>query len=412
MNLTFWLVVAVLLVIAFFILIRPLLQSRVIVEEDSEQRNIAIAQERAEELKQQLQAGSLTQQQYDEQYAELELNLGDDLNINSVSQQNAGSQGKWMIPFVVLVLPIFSVVTYFSLGESDALIKAEMKPAQSVQQGGQDINAMIAKLAQRLKENPDNAQDWVMLGRSFKYIKEYQLAVNSFKKARALLGEQPEVLLHLADALAMLNNGSLAGKAGKLVFKALEMSPKQPTGLWLAGMAKAENKDYSQAISYWRQLLSILPPDSDSLIQVKGLIASVQAQMENPEAALQPATTVQTEESPTVSIEVQVNIDEGVKAQVNAGDTVFIYAKALSGPPMPLAIVRKKVADLPVTVILNDAMAMIASQKLSNHQAVKVLARISKSGSAMPQTGDWLGSLELTSLQEKQSVMIVINQQI
>ncbi len=411
MNLTFWLLAAVLLGIAFFIIIRPLLQNREIVGEDSEQTNIAIAHDRAEELKQQLQAGTLSQQQYDEQYAELELNLGDELDLKPVSQKLTAS-GKWMIVVILVSLPVYAILTYFALGEPDALIKAETKPVQSVQQGGQDINAMIAKLAQRLKDNPDNAQDWIMLGRSFKYVKQYQLALNSFKKARALLGDQPDVLLHYADALAMMNNGSLAGEAEQLVFKALEKSPKDPTGLWLAGMAKAEKQEFTQAVSYWRQLLRVLPSGSDSLKQVEGLIASVQARMENPGFVEQPGTTVQNQQNTAVSIEVQVNIEQSIKDRLTASDTVFIYAKALSGPPMPLAIVRKQVSDLPVTVLLNDAMAMMASQKLSNYKAVKVMARISKSGTAMPQAGDWVGSVELTELKQKQSVMIVINQQI
>ncbi len=408
MNITFWLIVSALLAITFYIIIRPLLKTTEIEQADSDQRNIRIAQERADELKQQFDAGLLTQQQYDEQYSELELTLGDDLDIVQHSHQS-NSQGRWVIPVIVLCVPVFSVFSYFSLGEPDALIKAELKQPQQLSGDGQDINAMVQQLAQRLKENPDNAKDWIMLGRSFKYLKQYQLAANSFKKAHALLGDEPEVLLHYADSLAMLKNGSLAGKAAEMVFKALEKAPNNVTGLWLAGMAKAEERNFSQAVGYWDKLLTILPPESDSYAQVKNLIAKVHAENSVAKAV---------ENSPpvkalaAVSIEVQVSIAPAIKSRVDDTHTVFIYAKALSGPPMPLAIIRKQVSDLPLTVTLNDAMAMMPAMKLSNFTAVKVMARISKSGTAMQQKGDFIGALDLSELASKQSVAIVVNEEI
>jgi len=407
-NTTYWIVVSILLATAFIIIIPPLLKRKEIKQADSDQRNISIAQERAKDLQQQLDAGMLTQQQFDEQYNELELTLGDDLGIEQNINDFSSTQGKWVAPVIIIIVSLSSVFSYFALGEPDALIKAEMKPPQQAGKAGQDINAMVMQLAQRLKENPDNAKDWIMLGRSFKYLKQYQLAVNSFKKAHALLGDQPEVLLHYADALAMANNGSLAGKASELVFKALEKSPNDVTGLWLAGMAKAEEKNFPQALSYWNKLLTILPAGSDSYQQVQNLIKTIQTQNSTAEPI---ANTVVKAES-AVSIDVQVSVSDNFKAKVSDTDTVFIYAKALTGPPMPLAIVRKQVSDLPLKVTLDDAMAMMPTMKLSSFKAVKVMARISKSGSAMQQKGDFVGELELTELAKEQSVVIVINKEI
>ena len=396
-----------LLATAFFIIIPPLLKKREIEQADSDQRNISIAQERGKDLEQQLESGILTQQQFDEQYAELESTLGDDLGIEQ-NTDNFSSRGKWVVPVIVIIVSLGSVFSYFSLGEPDALIKADIKQPQLANKAGQDINAMVMQLAARLKENPDNAKDWIMLGRSFKYLKQYQLAVNSFKKAHALLGDQAEVLLHYADALAMANNGRLAGKASELVFKALEKSPNDVTGLWLAGMAKAEERNFPQAFAYWNKLLTILPADSDSYQQVKNLIATVQAQNSTAEPVAKAVVKVDA----AVSIDVQTSLADELKARVSDTDTVFIYAKALTGPPMPLAIVRKQVSDLPIKVTLDDAMAMMPTMKLSNFKAVKVMARISKSGTAMQQKGDFVGSVDLTELTKNQAVVIVINQEI
>jgi len=410
MNVTYWIVVSLLLAIAFVIIIPPLWKKREIQAADSDQRNINIAQERVKDLKLQLQIGGLSQQQFEEQYAELELTLGDDLDIEQNSSESS-SQGRWVVPVIALCVPLFSVFIYLSLGEPDALVKAEIKQPQQTKSAGQDINAMVAQLAKRLKQNPDNAKDWIMLGRSFKYLKQYQLAVNSFKKAHALLGDEPEVLLHYADALAMVNGGRLAGKSSELIFKALEKSPNDVTGLWLAGMAKAEQREFSQALGYWQKLEGILPYESDSHQQVKKLISTIKKEMSGVQVTEKSAAPV-TKVASAVSISVQVDIATEIKQKVSLADTVFIYAKALTGPPMPLAIVRKQVSDLPLTVTLDDAMAMMPTMKLSSFKAVKVMARVSKSGSAMPQKGDFVGSLDLSELAETQSVMIVINEKI
>ncbi len=407
MNITYWIVVSVLLLIAFAFIIPPLWKKREIEAADSDQRNITIAQDRAKDLKQQLKVGTLTQQQFDEQYGELELTLGDDLDI---AQKNnvSSSQGNWVVPVIALCLPLFSVITYLSLGEPDALIKAEMKPAQHANAAGKDVNAMVMQLANRLKQDPSNAKDWRMLGRSFKHLKEYKLAANSFKKAYELLGDEPMVMLQYADSLVMANGGVFSGQPETLIFKALEKLPNNETALWLAGMVKAEKKQFSQAISYWDKLLAVLPVGSDSATQVKNLIIQVKGQSSGIKPVENSVISTAKVEA-TVSINVQVSIADDIKAKVSPTDTVFIYAKALTGPPMPLAIVRKQVSDLPLTVTLDDTMAMMPTMKLSNFKAVKVMARVSKSGTAMPKKGDFVGSLELTQLNNKQSIVIVIN---
>ncbi len=419
MNITYWLVVSGLLVITFLIIIPPLWKKREIKDTDSEQRNVKIAKDRAADLKQQLHAGVLTQQQFDEQYEELELNLGDDLS-NEQQHEQSATQGRWVIPVIVICIPLISVLTYFKLGEPDALKKATWQQAQQTANPTQeDINAMVNGLAQRLKQEPDNAQGWLMLGRSYKYLEKFELAAKAFEQAYALLGDQTEVMLHYADSLAMINRGRLSGKAAELIFKALEQAPDNVMALWLGGMAKAEMGENTQAMQYWRKLETILPPESDSLKKLQGMIASVSPEQgsvpnaqEFTQAKVKPLVSKTAEPENAVSIDVQVSLAKEIEVKVNKTDTVFIYAKALTGPPMPLAIVRKKVADLPVSVTLNDAMAMMATMKLSNFKQVKVMARISKSGTAMQQKGDYIGALEVKNLTGKISVVISIKEEI
>jgi cytochrome c-type biogenesis protein CcmH len=411
LNITYWVVISVFFAIVFIIILPPLLKKRKTVEAeaDSDQRNINIAQERLNDLEQQLARGVLTQNQFDEQYGELELTLGDDLAIEQTDKISS-SAGRWVAPVILVCVPVFSVLTYFSLGEPDALKKAEIKQSQHASEQGQDINSMVMALAQRLKDNPNNAEDWVMLGRSFKYLKQYKLAANSFEKAYGLLGEDPNVMLQYADSLAMINGGKIVGKASELVFKALEKAPNDVTGLWLAGMAKAEIGQFPEAIEYWRKLESILPPESDSYKEVQNLISQVQTQISG--TPLVEKTEKKIPEKVTVSVSVQVSIASSISSKISQNDTVFIYAKALTGPPMPLAIVRKKVSDLPLSVTLDDSMAMMPTMKLSNFDAVKIMARVSKSGTAMQQKGDFIGTVELNSLTGNTTVAIVINKEI
>jgi cytochrome c-type biogenesis protein CcmH len=412
-NITFWLIVCVLLAIAFFIIIPPLWKKREIKDTDSEQRNVKIAQDRARDLKQQLQAGALTQAQFDEQYEEMELTLGDDLDDDKKNEKKS-SQGRWIVSVIMFGVPLFSVLTYFWLGEPDALERARLQQTQLTQQAENpsqaDINAMVNGLAQRLQQQPDDGQGWFMLGRSYKYLQKYPLAVDAFAKAYVLLGDQTEVMLHYADALAMANGGKLSGKAEELIFKALAQSPDDVMGLWLGGLAKVEMGENAQAIQYWRKLETLLPPGSDSYQELQRLMSSIQTQSPGP-ATIEAGKKIAKANTP-VSIDVQVSMSDGIKARVNPQDTVFIYVKALTGPPMPLAIVRKQVTDLPLSVTLDDTMAMMPKMKLSNFEQVKIMARITKSGAAMQQKGDFIGTYELQKLAEKTSVVVVINEEI
>ena len=248
----------------------------------------------------------------------------------------------------------------------------------------------------------------MMLGRSYKHLQQFKLAVNAYENAYALLGDEPEVMLHYADALAMANRGKLAGKAADLVFKALAKEPDNVMGLWLGGMAKAEFGEFEAAMQIFRKLETIVPQDSEAFKQLQTLIASVQTQAPGLKV---PAAKV-SKVAALVSINVQVSLADTIKAKVNQGDTVFIYAKALTGPPMPLAIVRKTVADLPLTVTLDDSMAMMPSMKLSNFKQVTVMARISKSGTAMQQKGDFIGTVKSKELITKTSAVVEINKEI
>ena len=419
MNLLFLLITCVLVLVAFLIVLPPLwrISPNPISPKsvDQDQRNITIARHRLTELKEQLQAGALTQALYDEQLAELEQALSDDLDI--AQAQIPSSQGRWMAIVLVFAIPMLAGTLYWALGNYRSLSQPEQaQVAPEVEQ----IAKMVDGLAERLKKQPDDAQGWTMLGRSYKYLQQYPKAVDAFAHAYQLIGDQPEIMLLYADAMAYVNNEQLAGKPAELVFKALTIEPDNEMALWLGGMAKAQAGEFAEASILWKKLEALLPPGSEQQQEVQGLIAKVATQL--PNADVQPITS-----SP--GIEVQVSLAPELQSLASSGDTVFIYAQALSGPQMPLAIVRKQVSDLPLTISLTDAMAMMPTtardggsaeigrepmrpMKLSNFPEVKLLARISKSGNAIQQPGDLIGVIDKIALSDKSPHTIIINRPI
>lgn len=412
MNITYWLIVSTLLIIALLIIIPPLWTKKTFKNADAKQRNVGIAQDKARDLKQQLQRNALTQQQFDTQYQELALSLSDDLD-DTHHTQASGPQGRWIIPVLVLFVPLFSFSLYFMLGEPNALKKGTLIQATNTAPTMQDINVMLDNLATQLQQKPNDAQGWIILGRSYKYLERYELAVQALAKAYTLVGDEPELMLDYADSLVM-TQGNVSAKAAELVFKALEKQPLSISGLWLAGRAKAENDEWLSATQYWQKLISLLPPDSAYLPALQQMIATAQSQTTEAKAMPEQITTppISKTQTTNMSIKVQVSIDATIKTKVNATDTVFIYATALTGVAMPLAIVQKTVADLPLSIVLNDAMAMMPTLKLSHHKAVKVIARITKSGSARRQKGDYIGELTVNKLHNDMALTLVINQKI
>jgi cytochrome c-type biogenesis protein CcmH len=399
----FLLVASVMILTAFLFVLPPLWRKHPLAAADQDQRNIAIARQRLAELKEQLQAGALSQELYDEQRVELEQALSDDLDIAS-HVKTSPTQGRWMASVLVFAIPLVAGSLYWTLGNYPSLSQVEQTAASPEQE---QIGKMVAGLAERLEKQPDDALGWTMLGRSYKYLQQYPKAVAAFEHAYKLIGDKPEIMLLYADALAFANNEQMAGKPAELVFKALAMEPSNVTGLWLGGMAKAQAGDFAAAMDLWKKLEAQLPRGSEAQQEIQGMLTKLATQI--PEGA---AAQAEPKPAKALSIDVQVSLAPELQKSASPNDTVFIYAQALSGPKMPLAIVRKQVSELPLTVSLTDAMAMMPTMKLSNFEQVKLLARISKSGDAMQQPGDLIGVIEQAGVADKGPQRIVINSQI
>ncbi len=418
MTLLFLLIAGCLILLAGLFILPPLWRQRPIATTAIDERNIAIAKHRLAELTEQLQANVLSQTQYDAQRAELELALSDDLSIQTQTQ-TFSAQGRWMSVCLMVLIPVLAASLYALLGNFQAInptpeMLGTHEPAMPNQEA---INKMVNGLAEKMKTDPNNAEGWLMLGKSYKYLQQYTKAVDAYEKAYKLLGDKPDVMLQYADALSFANDEQVTGKAAELTFKALALEPNNPNALWLAGMAKAQIGEFVAAKKLWTKLAATLPEGSEALQETQNLLAKIDSKISEPQSdsAKETVKTTSTENpgnsvsTAEVAVDVQVSLAPELQKQTSPSDTLFVYAQASSGSPMPLAIVRKQVSDLPLSVSLTDTLAMTPTMKLSNFTEVKLLARISKSGNAMKQAGDLIGVIENVTVADKTPHTLIIN---
>jgi len=409
LNSVFWLVAGVMILVAFLIVLPPLWRKRDnSTPDDLDLRNIRIARDRLVELKANKESGGISQVQYNEQVVELEQALSDDLELAN-SSGNMQNQGRWLVYVLGVAIPVLSAALYWTLGNYQAISHSnELNQADSGVPSPEAINKMVVGLAEKLKAEPNNLKGWLMLGRSYKVLEKYPEAINAFAHAYQLVGDKAEVMLPYAEVLALSNDNNWTGKPDEMVKKALALEPDNLNGLWLSAMASGQQGDKKSAIGFLRKLEALLPAESPDKQQIHEIITNTEGELTN--AA--PATSVQSAASPGVSVDVQVSLGKELQPTVNPEDTVFIYAQALSGPKMPLAIIRKQARELPLSVSLTDAESMLPNMKLSSFKQVRLLARISKSGSAMPQPGDLIGVIEQANLADSHPYKIVINDQV
>jgi cytochrome c-type biogenesis protein CcmH len=352
--------------------------------------NRAVYQDQREELNREWENGLLTDAQYQEALDELKRRMLRDLDTApSASSTLARGGGRFILPVLLaLAVPIASILLYLQIGSLDALRLASTEPLSP---SPADVETMVARLAQRLEEHPEDAKGWALLGRSYSALGRFDQAAAAFERASALDPDNAAILADLADALAMGQGRSLLGKPGELLTRALEIDPRHPKSLALAGAAAFERGDYAAAVLYWERLAAQLEPGSELAERVQESLSEARDRLSKERAGQQesgaPAAARQGRRLAGVA-----TLSPALAARVKPDDTLFIYARAAEGPPMPLAILRAKASDLPLSFTLDEGMGMVPGVSLSGVPKVMVIARISKSGSAELQSGDLVGS--------------------
>lgn len=286
------------------------------------------------------------------------------------------------------------------LGAGYLLVGAPLALDPSVRASGADagaqitleqIEAMTQKLANRLKQEPNDPTGWAMLGRSYAVLGRHAEALPAFKQALALKPDDPNLLTDYADALAVTNGRNLEGEPSQLIARALKIDPNNLKALSLAGTAAYLRRDFAGALRHWDKLAQVAP-DTDFVRQIQRGIDEARLQVGTPAPLAQaqgPGAAASTSGSASVSGVVTLSSQLAGKAAPD--DTVFVFARAAEGSRVPLAILRKQVKDLPLKFTLDDSLAMSPAAKLSGSPKVIVGARVSKSGGALAQPGDLQG---------------------
>lgn len=394
----FWLPAGLLLLTALAFLLIPVLRTRKLqAEEDRTALNVTLYQERLQELEAQRQAGVLDEAQLEAGRAE----AARELLADTEGVQRRRSTLGGAVPLVcALLVPVLGVVMYLHWGALDQLEQARELASRQPQ----SIEEMTARLEQSVREQPQSAEAWYFLGRTYMAQERAADAAKAFEQAVKIAGRAPELLGQWAQALYFAGDKQWNEQLQALTDEALQADPQEVTSLGLLGIAAYESQRFADAVMYWERLVAVLPEQDPSRQAIASGIERARQQIADGE---QSGATVTAEAKAQQVLDVRVSLAPEVQAQVQPDDAVFIFARALSGPPMPLAVKRLKVSDLPVQVSLSDVDAMMPELKLSLFEQVQLVARVSREGNATK--GEWIGQLGPVSNNAGEVQMLLID---
>lgn len=408
----FIIVAALLVVITIALLFFPLLKGKDDKPEaDSSDLSMQVLREQLQEVEKAQASGQMDAATADKEKRELERRAVEDSATEAPVQQspvNAAVQRKFIIAAAVII-PLMAAGLYWMLGNPDTMKPGGTTEAPAGHAGGnhslnpQQIAEMAEKLSERLATNPMDGEGWLMLGRSYAAIGRHAESAAALGRAVSILPPNPNYLADYADVLAMAQGRRLSGEPEKIIAQALSLDPNHIKALALSGSTAFEKGDYARAVSEWQKILMLVPADSGIAQGMKSSISDAQSRITPATGSAQPPAATKS----PASVSGSVTLADGIKAQVSPTDTVFIFARPTEGPRMPLALRRMTVAQLPSDFTLDDSMAMTPSAKLSGARQVIVGARITKSGSATPQPGDFEGLTKPMSVGSKGIKLVI-----
>ncbi len=410
---TFWIICALLLLVAVLFVGVPLWRgtsrNNAVVRDAA---NLEIYRDQIAEMDADLRNGLLTPELYEQGKRELEARLLDEVHLVGQSVQPAQRHPLKVLTIVLaLVLPLASVGLYLKLGNPDAFLPQGTRADGFG--GAVHTEAALSALEEKAAKNPNDADVLLMLARSYAEFGRYADAARTYDSLTKLFPNEPMLWTDYADALAMAHN-SLLGAPTKLLERALMIEPNYPKALALSGTAAMERGDFAAAIGHWENLLKQITPGTEDARMIEQGLAQARQLLAHSKGGKAPRALDQPVSKAAAGkerISGTVTLSDALRNKADPNDTLFVLARAAQGPKMPLAVLRKQVKDLPLHFSLDDSMAMAPDMKMSNFDRVVVVARISKSGNAMPRSGDLQGMSTPLALGSR-DVKIDIDQQV
>jgi cytochrome c-type biogenesis protein CcmH len=378
-------VVTLLLMLALLFVLWPLLKRANEPEQIAarKQANVATFKVRMAELEREAQLGGYSEKELSTLRIELERGLLDD-----VKDERIGTVVRFTRPVILLsalLLPLAAFWGYQQLGAADDLkIRQVLAQLQVIETREMLLPAMAAaveQIEQRLNE-VDNPEYSMLVARFNLELQRFDRAAEHYRGLVELSPEDPVLMGRYAQALYLAEGRQFTPEVEQWVERTLALQPFNTTVLGMMGMISFEAGKYQAAADYWRRLLGVLEPESENAKMIANGIAQA-------ELRIQPSGKDTAQSTENARVQVLVSLDSALTAE--AEDSVFVFARAVNGPSMPLAVARLTVADLPVEVTLDDSMAMAPGLSLSNFEQVQLVARVSSRGIANPQSGDLEG---------------------
>jgi cytochrome c-type biogenesis protein CcmH len=275
----FTIIAAVMILVALVVLAPALLRKRQLTVSSRDHQNVIIARERLVEIEADLVAGRISQDEFDLAKMELEQALLQDLGKEESPVPTSAVSGKMTLGAIAVAVPLVAISMYAFLGAPEMIGFDPSKQAShnsSTKQGElPSVEQMLATIKQRLQENPDDAEGWFLLGRTYMALDKPPEAVQAYETLLKLTGDEPMIMLSLADAVAMVQGGSMQGRPTELIHKTLQKVPDNPTALWMAGIAAEQEGRHQEALAHWQRLLPLLKEEPKSQAKVQSMIDSV-----------------------------------------------------------------------------------------------------------------------------------------
>jgi cytochrome c-type biogenesis protein CcmH len=408
MTLMFWLIASAMTVLVLGLLLWPLLTRTATAATGEQEKTLSVYRQQFAELEQDRENGVLTDEQYRLARRELERRLLEETGTAETTATMAQRQvnGRLVALGLAMIIPTVSGVLYWKLGNPLAMTHPNA-PTLSAQGSSEDdprsssdgLDVLVERLRQKMERNPNDGVGWALLARSYVVMGRHKEAVPIYAKAMTLIPDDAQLLADYADALGVVHGRKLEGKPEVLINQALKIDPRNVKALILAGTVAFERKSYADAVKYWERARTNLPADTEPEVtrELMAAIAEAQslrgdgqrARTASSEPAAPAKPTGQTGRS--LAIGGKVTVAPSLAGKGSSTDTLFVFAREMNGPPMPVAIVRATKKDLPFTFRLDDSTSPMPSRKLSEVGAVVIVARLSKSGEPMPKSGDLQG---------------------
>ena len=338
-------------------------------------------------------SGHISDEEWQQSRDELSMRLLEDTSAADDPVAKTEKPAVWTAVVLAVALPISAMGFYMWVGEPEALNPMALKSPDQVDQ--KDLAKLAETLADKLQSQPENLQGWVMLGRTYRTLENFDASIKAYDAALKLSADD-DLQLERIEVMAMQRQGNFDGEPWRVIRDILQKDPQHYGALLTAGSASYAERKYADALKYWEQARKPLEANHPDLPGLENAIATVRETMGLPAkaASIGSSTSSGSAASSTLNVSGQISLSAALKAKASPNDAVFVYATPANGDRMPLAIMKTTVSQLPLNFTLDDSTAMTPDRKLSTAGEVFIKVRVSKSGNAMPQSGDLTGGSE------------------